>query len=884
MAIRVKTLLLFNMLLAAGLLQAQQTLPATVDFDCTQCRPADALVQLSKQTGINIAFNDRLFERCLPISLHERGIGFTRLLEKIAACSKVSYQVADRQIVFYRKNNRFTLSGYLQDAETGERLIGASIRIFSEQEARVSSNEFGFFSIQLEEGTYSLAAIYIGYQIQTIKVDLEGNRLITINLQQDNRLPEVVVSGLPGATSREKLVGTPKDLPLESLRFLPMPGGEADVVRLAALQAGVQTGVDGLGGLHVRGGNADQNLFLLDDVPVYNPGHALGLFSIYNPLTVSSARLWKGDYPARFSGRVSSVLDVRTRDGNFKNYNVTVNAGLFATSMAVEGPIIRDRCSFLLAGRITYFDPWIRLFRNRASLITFSGNKIKYQFFDTNLKINYLLSEKDKVYFSYYQGRDQFRNSFGQDHNVGQDLVIDDYSLDSQWGNAIAALRWNHLLRNNLFTNTTIRYSRFFYQSQLGFNSNVYYATGKQSVLLDYAQLYETLIRDWSGKTDFTFYVRPQLVLRWGMSYTAHEFQPGALSFNFLQPGLSPTTIDSLSTALSRNQALEAGEAEVYFDSEYSFAKNWKLESGLNASVFQSKNTNYKALQPRVRLQRSGPNGWSQWGGIYHDVQHLHQIGTFNISLPFELWVPSTRNVKPEQVWQTSIGTGWQRNGWGIQMEFYYKQLDRVLAFVSNNDALYTGGPIDWNGWEDRVTSGKGKSRGLEFEFEKTKGNTTGSLAYTWSETNRQFDALNSGKEFPFRFDRRHDLKLTIRQRITSWMDCSGLWAFATGNPITLAAVKYSHESVEGQVKRSVYVYNEVNGFRLPDYHRFDFALNGHFTVGRSQHSVQLGVYNSYNRANLFFLYVDAGSNIKGQAIQYTLLPVLPSFRYQVKF
>jgi hypothetical protein len=869
--------------MTAGILQAQP-LPVSVDFDCTQCRPADALVQLSKQTGVNIAFNDRLFQQCPPLSLHERNINFTHLLEKVVACAKVSYQISDHQVVLYRKINRYTFSGYVQDAESGERLIGASIRVLSEQETKTTSNEFGFFSLQLEEGVYNLAIIYIGYQIQTQKINLDGNQMVNLKLQEDNRLPEVVVSGLPGATSREKLIGSPKDLPLESLRFLPMPGGEADVVRLAALQPGVQTGVDGIGGLHVRGGNADQNLFLLDDVPVYSPGHALGLFSIYNPLTVSSARLWKGDYPARYSGRVSSVLDVRTRDGNFKNYSVTYNGGLFASSMAIEGPIVRDKCSFLLAGRITYFDPWIQFFSKRGSLLTFSGDKIKYQFFDVNLKLNYLLSDKDKLYFSYYQGKDLFRNSFGQEHNAGKDLVIDDYDLDSQWGNSIAALRWNHLLRNNLFTNTTIRYSRFYYQSQLGFNSNIYFATGKSNVLSDYAQLYQTLISDWSGKTDFTFYVHPELTLRWGMSYTAHEFQPGALSFNFLQPGESTAAVDSLTTLLAHNQVLEATEAEVYFDSEYSFAKNWKLEGGLNGSVFQSKNINYKALQPRLRIQRSGAEGWSQWGGIYHDVQNLHQIGTFNISLPFELWVPSTRTVKPEQVWQTSVGAGWQRNGWGIQAELYYKQLDRVLAFVSTNDALYTGGAEDASGWEDRITAGTGKSRGLEFQFEKTKGNTTGSLAYTWSQTSRQFPELNSGREFPFRFDRRHDLKITVRQRLTNWLDCSGIWAFATGNPITLAAVKYQHESVEGQVKRFVYVYTDVNGFRLPDYHRLDFAFNAHFTIGRSQHAIQMGVYNAYNRANLFFLYVDAGSNIKGQAIQYTLLPVLPSFRYQVKF
>lgn len=884
MAMRVKVFFILLLLGGTQTTWAQQLTLPDVDFVCSNCRPADALVQLSRQTGINIAFNDRIFANCPPISIQVTQAVFTDLLNRIAACSKASYKVDGNQVLFYRKNNRLPVGGYIEDAETGERLIGASIRWVSEQKLGTASNEFGFFSMKIDEGVQTLLVSYIGYQAQAVNVQVETAQMIKVRLQPDNRLPEVLVQGRTGATIREQVIGAPKELALENLKFLPMPGGEADILRLVAFQPGVQTGVDGLGGLHIRGGNADQNLFLLDDVPVYSPGHALGLFSIYNPATVSNARLWKGDFPARYGGRVSSVLDVRTRDGNFKKYETTLNVGLFASTLATEGPLIKNKCSFLLGLRTTYFEPWINLFNKRGNLLTTVGDQIKYRFYDTNLKINYIFSEKDRVYLSLYRGGDAFQNTYNQDYNNARGLINEKYKLRSNWGNEIAALRWNHVLHKNLFTNTTLRYSKYVYQSQLGFNSTIYYTTGKEAVLADYAQLYQTLIQDGSLKTDFTYYISPAFTLRWGGAYTSHTFQPGALSANLQQTGQEPGVIDSLETVLVNNEIIKAGESEAYLDAEFEPAPYIRIETGLNAALFSSAGITYKALQPRFKIQRRGPKGWNFWGGFYKNTQFLHQIGTFNISLPFELWVPSTKTVKPEQVWQISTGIGWQRNGWGLQLEGYYKRLGRVLSFISNNEALYTGGAEDASGWEDRIAEGTGNSKGLEFLMEKNKGNTTGSIAYTLSKSDRLFPDINSGRVFPFRYDRRHDLKLTVQQRLSHWCTVTGIWSFSTGNPITLAGVKFRHESVEGQVQRDVYAYTEVNGYRLPSYHRFDLALNGLFKKGALSHQIQLGVYNTYNRSNPFFIYVDAGGNVKGKAIQYTLLPVLPSFRYQIKF
>lgn len=875
---------MFLLLWLAYPASAQQTLPQTVDFECAGCLPADALVALSRQTGVNIVFSDRFFSQCEPVDVRARKAAFFSVLEKISACAKVSFKVVDNQVVFFRKTQKYTLSGYVQDVETGERLIGASIRSASEKGVGAVSNEFGFFSLKLEEGEQRVVVSFIGYRNENINLLLAGDRFATLRLRPSNALPEVVISAVPTRDSRTQSIESQNNLPLSELRLLPTPGGEADLLRMAALQTGIQTGVDGVGGMHVRGGNADQNLILLDDVPVYNPGHALGLFSIFNPAMVSNARLWKGDFPARYGGRASSVVDVRTRDGDMRRYHAAATVGLFASSLAAEGPLVRDRSTFLAAGRITYFDPWIKFFSKRGNLITFSGDNAGYRFYDLNLKLNHIVNERNRLHFSCYLGGDLFQNQFEQRYDDPQGLQTDNYRLDSDWGNTIAALRWNHVLSKNMFVNSTLRYSRFIYQSQLGFNSNFLFANGKTSVLADYGLLYQTFIRDWSGKSDFTFYPNDRLTLRWGGAWTLHDFRPGAISVNFLQPGQTLLSIDSLANIFDNNERLGADEGEAYIDAEIQLWKNWYAEAGLNGSAFSIRNINYRALLPRLRVRHNGQRGWSQWAGYHRTTQYLHQIGSFNISLPFELWVPTTGKVPPERVWQISAGLGWQRRGWGWQVEGYYKGFDRVLTFLTSNEALVTGGAEDASGWEDRIAAGVGKSRGIEFSIEKLAGTTTGSIAYTLSNTTRRFPEINSGRTFPFRYDRLHDLKITVRQRIGTWLDAEAVWAFATGNPITLAGVKYTHQSPDNEIAREVFVFTEVNGYRLPDYHRLDVALNAHFATGQFAHRLQLGAYNLYNRYNPFYLYLDTRSGVQGKAIQYTLLPLLPSFRYEIKF
>ncbi|MEZ4891591.1 MAG: TonB-dependent receptor [Saprospiraceae bacterium] len=449
-------------------LSAQNPLSQNIDFSCQSCTPSEALLRLGRETGLAISFSDRFFASCGNVSIQAKNESVKNLVDQISSCSKVGYKLIGNQLVFFRKTQKRTLSGFVEDAETGERLIGATVRVLSANNLGVISNEFGFFSLKLEEGEQELLASYVSYHSAQTKLNITTDKIIHLKLQPNNRLKEVIIPAYSEQEAKERKAGSPKYLNLAELQMIPMPGGEADLLRQTALQPGIQTGTDGLGGLHIRGGNADQNLFLLDDVPVYSPSHTLGLFSIFNPSTVSSVRLWKGDFPARYGGRASSVLDVRTREGNLQEYKAEVSAGLFATSAVVEGPIVKGKGSFLLGGRYTYFEPWVKFFSKKGNLLTFSGDQVRYRFYDSNLKLNYSLSDKDRLYFSFYYGGDVFKNNFGQSFSDEKGFITDNSNLATDWGNSIAALRWNHLLKENLFTNTTIRYSRFFYQRRLG--------------------------------------------------------------------------------------------------------------------------------------------------------------------------------------------------------------------------------------------------------------------------------------------------------------------------------------------------------------------------------------------------------------------------------
>jgi len=865
-------------------LLSQNALRRKVSFACYDCTPSEALVRLSRETSININYGEQLFAGCSTVRVKCTQQSLEAIIRQITSCTPIIFHVQADAVTLTKKTIYHNISGFITDKASGERLIGASIRVMGSKSIGVISNEFGFFSLRLEAGEHVVGVSYIGYKSEILPLHLSADKTLKIGLKNIDKLPEVVVlaplAGDRGDPNHQQMSSS--TLPRDRLHALPMPGGESDLLRQAALEPGVQSGVDGLGGLHVRGGNADQNLILLDDVPVYNPGHALGLFSVFNPATVSSSRLWKGNFPARYGGRISSVLDVRTRDGDQNDYHAEASFGVFATSLTAEGPVLRGKSAFLVSVRATYFDPWIQLLSKRGNLLINRGDQPNYRFYDANLKLNYTFSDRDRVYLSYYNGSDNFYNVFRQSYYINQRVIEERIGIDSDWGNTIAALRWNHVIRGNFFANTTLRYSRFLYQSRQTFRAEEF--GPKPVIRSDFAQLYQSYIRDGSAKTDFTWYQSARATWHFGGAYTLHDFRPGTLSVNLRQTGATSADLDSLITAVLNDDQPFADEGEIYADADFQFTPGWQLNAGINANFFQTGTAKYRLLQPRILLRHHFKNNWKQWIGAQRMAQNLHQIGSYSISLPFELWVPSTAKVLPETARQVNVGTSWSNKAWGWQAEAYYKKFDRTLAFLSFSNPIATGFTEESGAWEDRVTAGTGQAKGVEISIEKFGKNLNGSLAYTLSKATRQFPELNSGRVFPFRFDRRHDLKIQIQQKFRKQFDFNVIWVCSSGNPITLAAVKYRHQSVNDNIEREVNAYSSVNGYRLPNYHRLDISANYHFYSKKAQHFVQLGVYNAYNRANPFHVFVNSNTDTPGQGIQYTLLPILPIFKYEVKF
>lgn len=865
-------------------LPGQSLLTRKVSFVCYDCTPAEALVRLSHETSVNISFSNELLSHCGKVRIKSARQPLGSIIRDITQCIPVHLHTDQEAVVITRRTLYYTLSGYLTDQLTGERLIGATIMVRGQAHVPVHSNEFGFFSLRLPEGQHWVSFECMGYRGEIQTFHLQGDRDVQIRLKNINRLPEIIVpaeSPADGHTTNRQQGVTHESLSKDRLHFLPMPGGESDVLRQAALLGGIQSGVDGLGGLHVRGGNADQNLILLDDVPVYNAGHALGLFSVFNPAITSSTRLWKGGFPARYGGRISSILDIRTRDGDQEQYHAQVTAGTFATGLTVEGPVLRGKSGFLAGVRATYLDPWIQLLSQRDNVLIDRYDNPNYRFFDAHFKIHYTFSEKNRVYFSFYNGGDSFYNSFKQSYTLQSSTVQERIRLDSEWGNTIAAVRWNHVFHDRIFSNTTLRHSRFLYKSNQNFRLE---ETGKSvTVRSDLAQLYQSFIRDWSVKTDFTWWSRAaRNTLRWGAAYSLHDFRPGALSFNLHQADPVTANLDSLATAVINNDQPLADEAELYLESNWQPSPRFGVEAGLHWSFFQSGASVYSLPQPRLVFIHRFDNGWEQWINVQRMGQNLHQVGSYSISLPYELWVPSTARVQPEIARQISVGTRWSNRTWRLQAEVYYKKFDRILTFLSFGNFFSDNFTQDASAWEDRIATGTGQAKGVEILVEKQAGKLTGAVAYTLSKADRYFDEINGGRPFPFRFDRRHDLKIQMVQQLGRKYAIGAVWVWASGNPMTLAAVKYRYESVNNGIDANVNVYSSVNGYRLPALHRLDFTFSARFQKRKRTHVIQAGGYNIYNRANPFYVFINANAAQTGKGKQFTLLPFLPILRYEL--
>jgi hypothetical protein len=764
---------------------------------------------------------------------------------------------------------RYTISGYIRDKSSGETLIGATLSIKTSSKG-ISSNQYGFYSITLEAGKYNLLCTSVGYKSQSISLELNMDSGMNIDMENGVALSqEVVVT----ARKRDNNVKTAQmgkvSLQIEQIKSVPAFLGEVDLLKVVQLLPGVRNAGEGSAGIYVRGGGPDQNLILLDDAVVYNTGHLFGFFSVFNSDAIKNVTLIKGGMPAQYGGRLSSVLDVSMKDGNNQKLQVDGGIGLIASRVSIQGPLKKEKASFIISARRTYIDALTKPFVSKTSQFSGSG----YYFYDLNTKLNYKFSDKNRLFLSGYFGRDVF------DFVNGQQSL----NVNIPWGNATGTIRWNHVFSKKLFVNTTALYNDYNFSFKANQNNfDVKLASG---------------IKDVSIKQDYDFYPFSKHKIKFGAAYTYHRFKPSVVSGKQ----------DSVEFNPVNPQLKYANEVSAYIQDDWEISSKFQFNAGLRYSMFQQigpyklyqtdANGNkidstvfsggkpvktYGGLEPRVTMRYSINDETSIKMSATRNLQFIHLVSNSGSTLPTDIWVPSTYKVKPQLSWLYAAGLfkNFKNNMFETSIEFYYKDMQNQIEYKEG----YTPNSLDDT--ENSFVFGKGWSYGSELYINKAKGKFTGWIGYTLSWTWRKFADLNFGEKYPAKYDRRNDLSLVGMYELNKKWKLSATFVYGTGNAATLPERFYIVDGVLTQE------YSRINQYRLPSYHRLDVGaiLTPKKNENRKWKSEWVfSVYNVYNRKNPYFIYFDqTGSlgqgNLQIQAKQVSIFPVIPSVTWNFKF
>ena len=745
---------------------------------------------------------------------------------------------------------KITVSGYIKDAGTGESLIGATIYNTNHKTATVSNN-YGFYTLTFQKSdTIGMVFSYIGYLPQTKKIVAIKDIIININLlATDNYLSEVVINARRNDNNvRQAQMGI-IDVPLRQLKTLPAIGGESDILKVIQLLPGVQSGKEGTTGFHVRGGNSDQNLVQLDEATIYNPNHLFGLFSTFNTNAINNVKLIKGGFPAEYGGRLSSILEITMKEGNKNNFEVNGGIGLLSSNLTLEGPIKKGKGSFIVSGRRSYFDILTKpiTYKNK--------NNTNYYLYDLNAKFNYTLSEKDRIYLSFFTGLDDARYTGASSLNYG-----------INFGNKTATLRWNHLLSNKIFSNTSVVYNDY--------HNSLATTQGK------YVEQQYSGIRDVNAKTDWEIHPNANHLIKIGANYSYNTFFPATTANKISKKGTVPKLMpDSIPRQYSSQLAF-------YLSDEIKFNELLSANLGVRLPVYLSSKANYSAIEPRVTLKLSTSTTSSVKTSYTEMNQFLHLVPSSTASLPTDIWISSSKVVKPEVSRQYSLGwfKNFDDNAIETSVEAYYKTMSNQVLFKEG--AL----PSANADIDQQLTFGKGESYGMEFFVRKNFGRLTGWFAYTLSWTNQTFKALNYGKTFPYTYDKRHNLSLVATYDLSKKWTVAADWVFTSGGAFTLPLGKIP--VFEGGTLYDIFYndYTERNNYRYRAYHRLDLNFIHHNRertwFGKKVTSEWVfGLYNAYSRMNPYFVYLTVDPlTKKPMAKEVSLLPVLPSVSWNFKF
>lgn len=789
----------------------------------------------------------------------------SNLLVMIRQQTGIMYKVNGNKIILIPPVVKHTISGYVRDAQSGENLIGANVYILPSLHGTLT-NAYGYYSLTLPADSVTLVTTYTGYDLYSSRLLLREDTVINVGLQT-RLLTEVVITSSETEPIHELTQMSAINLPVQQLKSLPAMGGEADIMKSLQLLPGIQAGDEGSSGLYVRGGGPDQNLILLDGVPVYNASHLFGFFSVFNADAINHVELIKGGFPARYGGRLSSVIDISMKEGSKQEVRGEGSVGLLASRLTLEGPIKKDRSSFIISGRRTYVDLLAKPF-------TKDNYKVGYYFYDLNTKLNYIFNDRNRLYLSAYSGKDK-GFSTRKTSTTSEELVASEIdNTDLQWGNITAAVRWNSVVSPKLFSNFAATYSRYRLNTFSRSEDHKYYPDGEE-YHQDLKRFYQSGIQDTGIRADFDFTPSPYHSVRFGAYATDHLFNPGVAYVR--------SADDTVDLSDARIRTLEFG---TYAEDDLVISKTIKANAGIHFSGLKVNGKTFLSLQPRFSLRYRLSERLSLKASYAHMTQYIHLLTNAGIGLPTDLWLPATSKIKPQRSVQVAAGAAYVPNTmYELTLEAYYKTMNGVIEY--KDGASYIGGQ---NSWEDKVESGKGTSYGAELFVQKKQGKTTGWIGYTLSRSYRQFDNINFGRRFFYRYDRRHDVEINVSRKLKKNIDFSSTWVYATGAAVSIPLAEFATRPIgdefrpEGLFRSSKY-YVSRNGHRMRAYHRLDMSLSFRKTKKWGERSWVVSVYNVYSRLNPYYIALRKDPNTqKTSLLEYSLFPIIPSIAYNVKF
>lgn len=880
-------------LLAGTVLSAQEALLSVRADE----RPAALfLADLSRQAGVNIIFSDDVVSRVPAITLEMTGVTLREVLDRVLPGRGIRYRYVDDSIVLYAASaeKEYRISGMVIDSVTGEPLISAYIADALSGKG-TTTNHFGYFHLVLPEGQVHLAWGYLGYAQGFRHLVLDQNRILTLRLQPNSILQEVVVNADPTLQAGQVHVPSAERITLADLQRSVHLGGASDLYRAADFIPGIRTGTDGIGGIQVRGGGNEQNLILMDGVPVYHPNHLLGIVSVFNYQVLQQASIYKANFPSRYAGRLSSVMDVRTRDGNIKRWGVSGAVGVSEGSLTVEGPLVKDRLGLLVSGRIflpgLFMPDLTRPYKERNGL----GGSADFDYHDINAKLTWRLGERDRLYASLYHGADRFADRtlssrIIRDRDSGLELAADeDFDKRLAWTNRAGVLRWNHILSDKVFANAIVSTSRFVLQSVDRTNFSYSFPGTELDTISGFdTKEFKSGIEDIAGRLEFEIHPSADHMVTTGVYGTRYRFRPKSVTINeeskvgdfYLEEGL----VDDIYFSAFNISTFEGG---MFAEDRWQVDPRWNLQFGFHLSSFFVQGVRYADPQLRLSAEYSPGETLALQAGYSRMVQYLHLLSSSGIGLPTDLWVPTTSRVSPSRADQYALSLRWQPSSLIVfDASAYYKSMRNLVSYQEGasfllREGLLPSSIVDAANWENKITTGVGSATGLEMQASVERARFDLKLSATLARSYRQFEGINNGKVFPDRHDRRWSIGLMSTTRLGRKWAIDLQWLYGSGLPITLAESKFFNP---GAFFPQVGInYSERNGYRLPAYHRLDLSV--HFLLKETPsfyHGLTLNLYNVYNRLNPFYITL-VEDPITGEFAyrQFSLFRFFPSVSYR---